>query len=275
MGVAIAAVALALWAPWKNPAQAQGVRFEVGPPEKTTLTQGAYMTVSPDGRWMVFPATGDDGRTRYYVRKLDETIGDFPGFLNGAGWNADGVIVVVSPAPRSPIYRISAAGGKATPLTALAPNETFHNWPQFLPDGKHFLYQRVSSDAAKAKARREYRRTASGWPTRRMSRGAKSLVLKGGGALPLWGPDGKELFYRNSSGQIMVVDVDAGKGFQAGTPRRLFASPPFRGAATPLAAAPRDWDISPDGKRFLFVAPRTAGRTIPFTVVLNWAAGLK
>ena len=35
------------------------------------------------------------------------------------------------------------------------------------------------------------------------------------------------------------------------------------------------WDLSPDGKRFLFVAPPGIGRTIPFTVVLNWAAGLK
>jgi hypothetical protein len=35
------------------------------------------------------------------------------------------------------------------------------------------------------------------------------------------------------------------------------------------------WDLSPDGKRFLFVAPPNNVRTIPFTVVLNWAAGLK
>ena len=29
------------------------------------------------------------------------------------------------------------------------------------------------------------------------------------------------------------------------------------------------------GKRFLLVAPPGASRVIPFTVVLNWAAGLK
>jgi hypothetical protein len=34
------------------------------------------------------------------------------------------------------------------------------------------------------------------------------------------------------------------------------------------------WDLSPDGKRFLFAAPPSASRVIPFTVVLNWAAGL-
>jgi len=36
-----------------------------------------------------------------------------------------------------------------------------------------------------------------------------------------------------------------------------------------------DWDLSPNGKRFLFVAAPAAGRTIPFTVVVNWAARLR
>jgi hypothetical protein len=42
----------------------------------------------------------------------------------------------------------------------------------------------------------------------------------------------------------------------------------------PSTALYEGWDLSPDGKRFLFVAPPGAGHTIPFTVVLNWAAGL-
>jgi hypothetical protein len=35
------------------------------------------------------------------------------------------------------------------------------------------------------------------------------------------------------------------------------------------------WDIAPDAKRFLFVTTPNGGRTPAFTVVLNWAAGLK
>ena len=98
--------------------------------------------------------------------------------------------------------------------------------------------------------------------------GAKFMVSKGGGALPLWRPDGKELFYLSLTNQVMAVDIDTSKGFQAGTPRRMFASP--------VVAAPTvRWDVSPDGKRFLFAAPPSATHVIPFTVVLNWAAGLK
>jgi hypothetical protein len=75
------------------------------------------------------------------------------------------------------------------------------------------------------------------------------------------------LFYLSLNGQVMAVDIDTRKGFQAGTPQRLFAAPP--GATNTI------WDLSPDGKRFLFAAPPGGGRVIPFTVVLNWAAGLK
>jgi hypothetical protein len=100
--------------------------------------------------------------------------------------------------------------------------------------------------------------------------GGKWLVSKGGGIEPIWGPDGKELFYLNlSSNQVMAVDIDTSKEFQAGAPRRLFTAP------LQLLTTGWDWDLSPDGKRFQFVAPPNTGRTIPFTVVLNWQAGLK
>ncbi len=64
----------------------------------------------------------------------------------------------------------------------------------------------------------------------------------------------------------MTVDIDTSKGFEAGTPRRMFTAP--------ATATVQGWDLSPDGKRFLFVATPNSGRTIPFTVVPNWAAGL-
>ncbi|HWS98118.1 MAG TPA: hypothetical protein VN620_16765, partial [Candidatus Methylomirabilis sp.] len=71
--------------------------------------------------------------------------------------------------------------------------------------------------------------------------------------------------------QVMAVDIDTSKGFQAATPRRLFTVPPTVHFTAPFAS----YDISPDGKRFLFLAAPGQGHVIPFTVVLNWAAGLK
>jgi eukaryotic-like serine/threonine-protein kinase len=583
-GVAAAGVALALWAPWKKAAPAQAVRFEVGPAEKMSFIPQAAMAVSPDGRWMVFPAMGDDGAIRYYLRSLDgvevralegteggtsapaswshdsrwvlfsnnlgasklkkidiqggppQNIADFPGNLGGADWNADGVIIAGN---GGPILRVPASGGQTTPVTMFESGETGHRWPQFLPDGKHFLYLRGSRDVAKAGIyigsidaqpnqqstqrllatdRQAYYAAPSGadtghliflrqralmaqpfdankmtlsgepvaiadgvdsftttdhalfsvsntgtlvyrkglgaqtvltWfdehgnstgslgdpgdysaptvspdgsrvaaalgppPSRNIwimdvkrgtstrftfdparddfpawspdgkniafssnrggqmdlyikpsdgsgeeklllktdepkfvdrwtkdgrfllfdsisqktgrdlwalpmsgeakpvpllqtqfleglarvspdgkwlaymsdesgaadvyvrpfapeggaGTGAKWLVSKGGGVRPMWRPDGKELYYVTQAAQIMAVDIDTSKGFQAGTPRRLFG--------VSIGALTNGLDLSPDGKSFLTVAPPNADRVIPFTVVLNWAADLK
>jgi eukaryotic-like serine/threonine-protein kinase len=44
------------------------------------------------------------------------------------------------------IMRVSAAGGVATPLTAIASPNQFHAFPSFLQDGRHFVYLRFSPD---------------------------------------------------------------------------------------------------------------------------------
>jgi len=69
----------------------------------------------------------------------------------GGTWNRDGVILF-SPNSSSGLYRVSAAGGVAAPLTALDParRESSHRWPYFLPDGLHFLFYARSGQREKA-----------------------------------------------------------------------------------------------------------------------------
>src|SRR3954453_1408840 len=59
----------------------------------------------------------------------------------GGTWNAQGVILF-SPAAFSGVYAVAAAGGPARPITKLdaKEGETTHRYPEFLPDGKHFLF---------------------------------------------------------------------------------------------------------------------------------------
>jgi serine/threonine protein kinase len=58
----------------------------------------------------------------------------------GASWGADDTILF-APNFQSPIYRVSAQGGTAVPVTTLDPaKHSTHRWPEWLPDGKHFLY---------------------------------------------------------------------------------------------------------------------------------------
>ena len=64
----------------------------------------------------------------------------------GATWNADGVIVF-APNPGSPLMRASVTGGEPSAVTTLDRQQSSHRWPQFLPDGRRFLfYARGSAD---------------------------------------------------------------------------------------------------------------------------------
>jgi serine/threonine protein kinase len=57
----------------------------------------------------------------------------------GGAWSKKGVIVF-NPRSISPLLRVSQAGGVPEPASKLTASETDHRWPQFLPDGKHFLF---------------------------------------------------------------------------------------------------------------------------------------
>ena len=69
-----------------------------------------------------------------------ETVCEAP-FGRGGTWNRSNVIVFARDAS-GPLYRVSANGGAATPVTALdaARSETGHRFPSFLPDGDRFLF---------------------------------------------------------------------------------------------------------------------------------------
>jgi Tol biopolymer transport system component len=58
---------------------------------------------------------------------------------SGGTWNREGMIVFGGSAG---LMRVSSAGGSPAPATLLdqGRGEVSHMWPQFLPDGKHFLY---------------------------------------------------------------------------------------------------------------------------------------
>src|SRR5262249_14031888 len=70
----------------------------------------------------------------------------------GGSWNKDGVIIF-SPTPSSGIFRVSAGGGSAVPVTKMdfSQHEDSHRWPQFLPDGRHFIYLARTVDRSTSK----------------------------------------------------------------------------------------------------------------------------
>jgi serine/threonine-protein kinase len=90
-----------------------------------------------------------------------------------------------------------------------------------------------------------------------------------GGRDPLWAPDGRTLFYRNSS-KMMAVAVEIEPAFSPGRPRLL-----FEGEYAFHVPGHINHDISPDGQRFLMVWSETAPEQTRINVVLNWFEELK
>jgi Tol biopolymer transport system component len=67
-------VGVALWAPWRTaPPEAQPLRFQIYPPEKTTFANNGDNppAISPDGSKLAFTTLGQDGRVRIWIRDLD------------------------------------------------------------------------------------------------------------------------------------------------------------------------------------------------------------
>jgi serine/threonine protein kinase len=92
---------------------------------------------SPDSRTVGFFA---DGR----LKRIDidggtiQTLANAP-FGRGGAWNHDGTILF-APLFSGPIFRIRDTGGEAAALTQLERPQKDHRLPQFLPDGRRFIY---------------------------------------------------------------------------------------------------------------------------------------
>jgi Tol biopolymer transport system component len=116
-------------------------RLDSGTAAPLAGTDGATAPFwSRDSRSVAFFSMIDNGLKRIDVdgRSL-QVLGIVP--LGTAGtWNQDGTILYAGLGGPGPIFRISSTGGDATPATRLAPTEQIHQFPHFLPDGRHFVY---------------------------------------------------------------------------------------------------------------------------------------
>jgi len=152
------------------------IRVEVNTP---STTDPFSFAISPDGRLLVFSAS-NEGKSQLWVRPLDSLAArPLPG-TDGANlpfWSPDstsigffadgrlkridilgGVPQVVAKAPSGrggawnrggtilfapgvgALFKVLATGGEAVAVTRLETAQTAHKFPQFLPDGRHFLY---------------------------------------------------------------------------------------------------------------------------------------
>jgi Tol biopolymer transport system component len=96
----------------------------------------------------------------------------------------------------------------------------------------------------------------------------KTTISTDAGSFPRWSRDGREVFYRQGDAMMGVL-VDSTRGFRVGRPQRLFAGD-YNGAS-------RDpqFDVAPDGRRFVMVKSDKSSTLRQVVVVQNWIEELK
>ncbi len=169
-------------------------------------------------------------------------------------WLPDGSVAAVTalrPETGSDIMLYSFEKGTIEPFIATAAEEQF---ARFSPDGRWMAYTSEES------GRSEIYVQAFPGP------GGKWQVSTGGGSLPVWRGDGRELFYLGAD-HMMAVSVETAGGFRHGSPVALFPVD-----ATYLnSLAGTSYGVTPEGKFLLMAAPeKAAGTPAEVTLVREW-----
>jgi len=221
------------------------------------------------------PVWSPDGKRVAFQSNREGTLNLFSQLADGSGglerlttsestpavnsWSSDGQLlayVVVNPTTGWDIWVLRLSDHKAQPFLQTASNESA---PRFSPDGHWIAYTSDESGHSEV-----YVQPYPG-------PGGKWQISADAGMEPVWNPNGRELFYR-SGRKMMAVEIATQPAFAAGKPRVL-----FEGDYLPTPLQFPNYDVSPDGQRFLMFKPSEQEAAAPtqINVVLNWFEELK
>jgi eukaryotic-like serine/threonine-protein kinase len=237
---------------------------------RETLTrftfEGNYNPVSvwtPDGKRIAFESN-KEGPPNIFWQLADgsggsERLTTSEYVTAPMSWSPDGQLLAfieVNPTTGFDIWVLRISDRKAQPFLRTPFNETS---ARFSPDGRWLAY--ISDESG------SYEIYVQPYP----GPGGKWQISTEGGKEPVWNPNGRELFYR-SGDKMMAVDITTQPGFAAGKPRMLFEGR-YEPAPVPIA----NYDVSPDGQRFLMLKPTEQAQASPtqINIVLNWFEELK
>jgi serine/threonine-protein kinase len=203
--------------------------------------------------WRLADGTGD-------AELLLRQGGSSPVSLISPGsWSADGRLLFHELTLRgnSDIGVLQVTGTRAaTPVLA---NPSYsESFPELSRDGRWLAYQSDESGQDEI-----YVRPFPGVDS------GKWQVSSGGGLRPRWSADGRTLFYRDGRRNVlMAASIQTAPGFAASTP-----VPAIMGGTSDGVG--EQWDVSPDGTRFLIVKGIESPERPELGIVLNWVDELK
>ncbi|TDI36457.1 MAG: hypothetical protein E2P02_25330, partial [Acidobacteria bacterium] len=229
--------------------------------ERDTLTQlttaGAIQGAAwlPEGEWLAVSMGLSDGgifRIRSDFSGLAEPVLQRGGNLSSPLWmpDATGLLFQENISSNAEIWVLPLEGdGEPHPFLESTSNKA---QPSLSPDGRFIAYHSVVSGG-----------TTQSFVQPFPGPGGRQQISIHGGRSPLWSPSGREIFYTgDESRSMMAVAIRTEPELEVGQPQRLFEWPD--------SDFERQWDVTPDGQRFV-VARRagTAGRQ-QINLVLNW-----
>jgi len=214
-----------------------------------------YPIWTPDGERVAYQRDGPIYWTDSDGNGEAEQLTTLPGIP--ASWSPDGGnLVFMHLGDSGWDLWLQPLEGEAHPLIE---SPYFEIGAAISPDGRWLAYE---SDYT---GRREVYVTSFPDP------GPRIQVSVDGGVMPVWAPDGSELFFRGlkfPDGQrpMMLADVTTGAEFSAGQIRELFAGRFFKGSPA------RAYDVSPDGQQLLMCKSLNPAeqRVGEIHLTLNW-----
>jgi len=215
----------------------------------TRLTFGpstsSYPIWSPDGRYILFLATGGTFWTRSDGSGKPQPLTQSKNLQVPWSFTADGkrlAFYEVTPETGRDLWTVplesDAAGlraGKPEPFLQ-TPFDERH--PAFSPDGRWIAYTSSESGAFQVYVR--------AFP----DKGGKWQISNSGGVYPVWSRNGRELFFRTEDNQIMGTGYAVkGDSFVADKPR-VWSEKRLANVGNTA-----NYDLAPDGKRIAALMP--------------------
>lgn len=198
------------------------------------------------GDWDIYSEPADGSGTAEVL--LKQPYDQFP-----LSVLADGTLLFVDIRPKTGRDMwILAPDGKASPYVATPFNETQGQFSPRLEGGS----RRVAYASDESGRSEVYVQSYPGG-------GSRILVSAGGGMLPRWSRDGKDLFYVTGDSLVAVAMRSDGS---FGSPQKIFDRTNFH-----LNHRFNSYSVSPDGKRFLMIQRDLASVPRQLNVILNWS----
>jgi Tol biopolymer transport system component len=220
---------------------------------------------SPDGSKIVFCSNrAGNGQVNMYLKSAagageDQLLLQSDSEKYATSWSRDAQNIFFEnwgPKSKASIW-VLPLNGDRQPKPVLQTASFDQIQAKLSPDGRFLAY--ASNESGRSEV------YVQPFPTT----GGKWQISSGGGGLPLWRPDGKELFFLAEGGKLMSAEIRTDGGFQSGVPRQLFqANIKYRGESWP-------YDVRTDGQAFLVNLLAEGDSAAPLTIVLNWSASLK